>query len=289
MSYWNSSPFLTQLVRSAPGILQKIYRPYLTNRLRCNDRVDTLIGHYTFIIRQGMGPMVLRAAQVPVLLGELAGKSGGAYQIRLAAATTLETEGELALQISKDCAVLYSVAFTFTAAPGMRTLTIGCLQGPRGPDALDRVRNATRDLFGLRPKNLLLRLVTQIAHKTGCEEVVLVSNGNRVLVHQARKGLVFADYDTTWKEIGAVRGRDCDFRLSCKTVALPDMDTVESRKRSEARKRFALIDHAGELIWAALQRKPFSLAPEIDKPAETSSEAVSNTRQGIVRSGLPNK
>jgi hypothetical protein len=261
MSHWNSSPFLMLLARSTPCVLQKVYRPYLTNRLRCSDRVDVLVGHYAFIIKKALGPIVLRAAESPVLLGELSGKSNDVYQLHLAAVDVLESEGELILRLSKGGILLYSVAFTFITHLEVTSVMIGCLQGPRGADALDRVRKATRDLFGLRPKNLLVRLVHQIAHKFDCQDLILVSNENRVLSRQTRKGLVFADYDATWEEIGAVRGQDGDFRLSCKTMPAPDIDAIPSKKRSEAKKRFALVDHAVGLIWAALRRPQFSLAP----------------------------
>lgn len=259
MAHWNSSHFLKLLAQSTPCVLQKIYRPYLTNRFSCSDRLDGLIGHYAFIIKQGLGPLILRAAQSPVLLGEIAGKSDEVYQIHLAAVRVLDREGEMVLELSKDGVLLYSVAFTFFRHVEVMSLGIGCVQGPCATDALDRIRKATRDLYGMRPKNLLLQLVRQIAYRFGCQDILLVGNKNRVASHQIKRGKVFADYDSLWQEIGAVRGLDGDFKLACAAMPLPDFDAIPSRKRSEARKRFALTEQAIDAVWAGLWQPQFSL------------------------------
>jgi uncharacterized protein (DUF2267 family)/mannose-6-phosphate isomerase-like protein (cupin superfamily) len=72
--------------------------------------------------------------------------------------------------------------------------------------------------------------------------------------------------DTAIHDVAAALRRninEADFRLSCKTMPAPDIDAIPSKKRSEAKKRFALVDHPVELIWAALRRPQFSLAPGV--------------------------
>lgn len=251
--YWNSSPLLTALARAQPGVLKKIYRPYLSNRLRCGQRLDVLMSHYDLIERHGLGELVLAAAHAPVLLAEFAAKSGGLYRIELVAMERMEREGELVLQLSTEGVVIFSVAFTCFDEHGAQAVAIGCLQGGRSADALDKIRSATRELFGLRPKTMMVRLVQHIGHQLGCRDLLLVGNRNRVVHQQIRKGLVSADYDGSWTELGATERMDGDFVLPCGALAEPDLSAIASNKRSEARKRFALLSEVADATWRGMR------------------------------------
>jgi len=241
LTYWNTSPIHAKLASATPRLLQKIYRPYQSTRLRSEDRLNMLISHYNFVLKHGLGPLVLSAAESAVTLSRINGKSGAVYDIQLSSIATLDREGELALNLYCDQQHLFSVAFTFYGNELQPCIGIGCLQGPRGSGSQDRVRAATRDLFGLRPKSLMVRLVREIGKAYGCKHLILVSNRNRVMQQQMRKGQVFADYDDFWQELGAVRRADGDFQLSCDDIPETNLEQVPSHKRSAARKRIALI------------------------------------------------
>lgn len=241
MSFWNSTPWLTKVAISEPSVLKKIYRPYMTNLLSVEDRFNVLTSHYTMIDLHGLNDIVLRAANLFVQLSQFSGKSGTEYQIRLVVDNQMEREGELVLQLLSNETLLFSVAFTFFNHTGPSTVAIGCLQGGRAVDSLEKIRFATRDMFGLRPKTLMVRLVQQIGHQMECSDLLLVGNQNRTVRNQLRKGIVFADYDATWEELGALRRNDGDFKLKCSVLTEPDFQLLASSKRSEAKKRFALL------------------------------------------------
>lgn len=116
-------------------------------------------------------------------------------------------------------------------------VSIGCVQGNKAPGTLEAIRHATRELHGLRPKQMLVTLVRQLGWQFGCTQVLLVSNDNRVVRSASRKGRVMADYDQLWIEMGAQRRADRDFQMPCMPVQAPDLDAIASKKRSEARKR----------------------------------------------------
>lgn len=233
----NSKPVFGELVRSYPRLVQKIYRPYLSSTLDCGARLAALMTHYRFILKQGLGPLVLQAAHTPVVLGSIDGKSGAVYQIQLRTIGAMEREGELVLQLTCDKELIYSVAFSFFTCEQRLAIGVGCVQGPQGEDGLARIREATRELHGLRPKNLMLRLVRQLGHDYGCQRLILVGNRNRAVHNAARKGQVFADYDTLWREVGAQARGDGDFELACEDLAPPDMEQIASKKRAEMRRR----------------------------------------------------
>jgi hypothetical protein len=253
ITFWNSSALLNEIARSEPSVLKKVFRPYLTNCLSSYDRLDVLTSHYTLVAQHGLGDIVLRAAKSPVQLCEFSGRSEHLYQIRLVVDNTMEREGEMVLQLVGAGSVLFSVAFTFFDHSRVPTVAIGCLQGGRDSDNQEQIRFATRDLFGLRPKTLMVRLVQHIGYELGYRDLLMVGNQNRTVHQQLRKGIVFADYDTTWIELGAECRADGDFKMACTALAEPDFLAIASNKRSEAKKRFALLSTISRLSYTGLK------------------------------------
>ena len=241
----NSHPVFQDLLRAYPRMMHKVYRHYLSKTLSCSQRVALLVDHYRFILQQGWGKLMVDAAHQPVLLGSVAGKSGELYHLQLTSLSCMDREGEMVLQLMHGGEMLYAVVFTFfgcrTRAPMELGVRIGCLQGPRGEESLRRVREATRDLHGMRPKFLMMRLARQLAWEHGCRTMILVGNDNRTVHHSAKKhGRLMADYDSVWQELGAQARRDGDFELPCENMPPLMLDEIASKKRSEARKRHEL-------------------------------------------------
>jgi uncharacterized protein VirK/YbjX len=239
----NSHSVMRELAHAQPRLIHKIYRPWLSQRMCSRQRASALMDHYRFILQQGLGKVVAEAARRPVELASFAGKSGTHYSIVLCAIVPMEREGELVLQLRTSDVLVYSVAFSFLREERQVQVGIGCIQGPQCGAGLDLAREATRDLFGMRPKNLLVRLVRQIGHASGCPRMVLVGNDNRTVARKSlRQGKVKADYDSLWLEMGARRRQDGDYELDCEPLLPPDMSDVPSKKRSEVRKRHELLE-----------------------------------------------
>ena len=241
----NSHPVFQDLLQAYPRLVHKVYRHYLSKSLSCRQRVALLVDHYRFILQQGWGKLMVDAAHEAVLLGSLPGKAGSLYHLHLSSLFRMDREGEMVLQLTHGDDLLYTVVFTFfgcrTRAPMEVGVRIGCIQGPKGEEGLRRVREATRDLHGMRPKFLMLRLVRQLAWEHGCRSMILVGNDNRTVHHSARKnGRLLADYNGFWQELGAQARRDGDFELPCENLPPLMLDDIASKKRSEARKRHEL-------------------------------------------------
>lgn len=253
----NSDQTLATLASLQPRLLHKIYRPYLTNRLDSRQRLEALADHYQFVLQHGLGPLTAQAVQSGVELAAFMGKSGARYSIVLHAILPMEREGELVLQLRCNNALVQSVAFSFLLDGAHASVGIGCLQGPQCGAGLELARNATRDLHGLRPKNLLVRLVHQLGFAYGCSQMLMVGNDNRPVRKQLRKGKVHADYDAFWQEMNAVRRQDGDYLLPCTPLAAPDLESIPSKKRAEARRRHELLtDVTGALLTAMAQPRP---------------------------------
>ena len=263
----NSHPALRELARSQPRLIHKIYRPWLSKRLCAQRRLAALAAHYRFIVQHGLGEAVLQAARHGLPLAQFSGKSGTQYSIELRAVVPMEREGELVLQLRCQGALVYSLAFSFLLEGRLRQLGIGCIQGPQCGAGLELAREATRDLHGLRPKNLLVRLASQLGHACGCDHLVLVGNDNRTVCGKSvRKGKVKADYDSLWQELGARPRADGDYELACLPLQAPVMDEVPSKKRAEVRRRHDLMTEINDAVLARLAPQPQIKAATMDAP-----------------------
>jgi uncharacterized protein VirK/YbjX len=245
----NSHPVFSEFVQHRPSIVNKIYRPYLTATLGVEARLSVLASHYAFMFSHGLAALLAQASRSGFPLAQIVGKTGIAYEVQLRAAGTCEREGELVLQLQCEGAAVYSTAFTFEAADGVARVTIGCLQGPRGDDAMAAIKKATRELHGLRAKALLVGLVQQLGYALGCTELRLVGNGNRTAGRALGRGHVRADYEQLWRELGATARADGDFTLPCAPLAPLALELVAQKRRSEARKRHQMLqDVTGDVI-----------------------------------------
>jgi uncharacterized protein VirK/YbjX len=251
----NSHPAFSEYLRTCPRFLYKVYRPYSSTALTPADRLEAVRAHYHFIFQRGLGQTVARASLGPVELAASSGKSGLPYAIQLRTVDLFDREGELVLQLAQGGKVIYTVAFTVAPRAGRPAVSIGCIQGGKTADARDAIRLATRDLHGIRPKQLMVSLVRQLGHEYGCERLHLVSNRNRVIYKAIRHGRVLADYDVLWEELGAVRNAGGDYELDCAPLGAPDLESIPSKKRSEAKKRHELMCRLADGVCLGLRAR----------------------------------
>jgi uncharacterized protein VirK/YbjX len=253
----NSHPAFSDYVRNCPRFLYKVYRPYSSQALGPRQRLAAIRAHYEFIFRRSLGQVEARASLAPVVLAEVQGRSGLPYRIELRTLTQFDREGDMVLQLVQDSKTLYTVAFTIAPRDGgpVPDIHVGCIQGGKTDDAREAIRSATRELHGLRPKQLMISLVRQLAHDWGCARVLLVSNRNRVVYKAIRNGRVLADYDELWEELGARKRSDGDYEIDCAALAAPDMDAIASKKRAEARRRFELLMQLADGVGKGLRAR----------------------------------
>ncbi|MYM85043.1 DUF535 domain-containing protein [Duganella sp. FT50W] len=264
----NSHPLFAELVKANPRLVYKIYRPYLSNTTNIHGRLAMLSAHYRHIFSHGMGPLSVQAARGPVLLGRVEGKSGLPYHVQLRAIDPMEREGELVLQLMQGDALVTSCAFAFIEGERGMALGVGCMQGPKGERGLQLIKDATRELHGLRPKNLMIKLLSQIAHDHDCSTLRLVGNANRAVCGATRQGKVHADYDALWLELGATRRADGDFQLASEPICEPDLTLIASKKRSEARKRHETLCELAQAVGVGLHAPRIEAVPApVEAPA----------------------
>ncbi|MCS0808383.1 VirK/YbjX family protein [Massilia agilis] len=282
--YVQDHPVLRDLADGLPRIIHKIYRPYLSNHLSCARRVRVLMNHYTAISEAGLGPLVRRAAAAPVTLARFDGKSGAMLEVSLSAIRNAHREGELALHLSCQGRTVYTASFTLIVHPDERHLALGGLQGLRASDGAAVVRQLTRELHGCRPKTFIVEILRHLGTCLGCSKLILVSNRNRIVVNWRRSDRISADYDTTWREMHALQREDGNFEIPCINPASGDISSVPSHKRSEARKRHALMSQVQQQVAASLrlsrsQAAPFHVPRKMGEAAMAPRKLVGNAEQ----------
>jgi len=244
-------------------------------------RLNLLSEHYRFILRQGLGPLTALASKDKVVLARVTGKGGLPYHIQLAAVEPMEREGELVLQLvqgeGQDQTIVYNCAFSFHQGERGMVLGVGCMQGPRGDHGLQAIKDATRELHGLRPKNMMVKLLVQIGYALGCSELRLVGNANRTVCRSVRQGKVHADYDALWQELDATVRADGDYHLPCEPLAEPDLAAIASKKRSEARKRHETLATLADAMTASLRAARQPLAGSmLEAPVANAQNAAND-------------
>lgn len=266
-SFLQDNPVLVELAQRYPRIIHKIYRPYLSKQLSCAERVDVLIGHYSQVFKAGLRELIHQAALQPVPVAEFAGKSGALFQLQLSAINVGHREGELSLQLMFEGVNVYSASFVLISGHGDSHIKLGALQGLRSAGGTMIIKRVTRELQGCRPKKLVTSMVRYIGAYFGCSMMLLVSNQNRVSINGRRSRRISSNYDETWEEMDARRRSDGNFELPCIDLVGKDFDLVPSNKRSEARRRSALIESVGDAIRVSLDiwRSPeAALIPDVN-------------------------
>ena len=151
-------------------------------------------------------------------------------------------EGLMTLDLLMNHERIYHITFLFEQTDTGSCLRIGALQGC--PGAQDDIHALTKAFFGYRPKNLILHAVRLLAQELDIQDILAVSNlgfftSNHVRLDRKLK----TDLDSFWQEAqGTEMSTDPRFYLLPVTDYRKPLADVKSHKRSQYRKRYALLD-----------------------------------------------
>jgi uncharacterized protein len=258
LSFIDAHPPMRAYRQRDPRLLERHMHRYINAHWHRRERMAHLHQHYRFALTHlpsGLFDLVYALGHAS--LGYLTAKDGSLLTLCMLPPIFKGCEGELCLQLrdgNED--PLYSIVFTVSdETPSIR---IGCLQGPRGEGAKEVVRELTRNMHGLRPKQLMLSLVYAFARHYGIKQLLAISNDAHPLRRSGRP--LLSDYDAFWTE---QQGKPIDGGW----YALPSTQThkseaeVSSHHRSAFRRREALRLEAEQLLINALEQ-PVPRLPE---------------------------
>lgn len=245
LAFLQDQPLMRAAVGRDPRLQERHLHRFVNRHWHRPTRLRAIEAHYRSMLERMSGEL-FEAVYVRgrATLGELVLKDDSRVRVHLRPSIAMGCEGELGIELTDiDGSTLYRLVLT--VIDDVRpTLTIGCIQGPDGEDGRERVRVLTRQMHGLRPKQLMLELAYAFAGACGIRYVLAVGNEAHPL-HKRRRFL--ADYDAFWQEQGGVPLNGGWYVLP-ETLHHRSEAEVPSKHRSSYRKRGELRAQGEQLI-----------------------------------------
>jgi len=218
----------------------------------------------TYLCLLGHGGFLAEAMRQPggLVLARFDLDRGQKGLLRLGSDAQFRKEGEISvfLELEGVPGAITGLAFSLELGTGL-VVRIGGLQGRKGGDE-ETIKLATKAMHGLRPKNLMVLVIQEVARALGATELQGV--GNSIQVYRARVNNPLVpkrdfrfDFDALWTEVGGVPLADGWFRLPLVTPRRTP-EEVKPNKRSLYAKRYALQDELSRQIREALAEGTFA-------------------------------
>ncbi|MBS0247820.1 MAG: DUF535 family protein [Proteobacteria bacterium] len=235
------------LVDTIPfDLANKPARRFLCNNLRPAQRSRILAYHYDALLKI-LGDQHVRDLITGrhLAVAAFTGRSGGGYELRLERSPTWSREGELTCRLLVQDSQVTVATTTFAIGAdhkdGASYFLLGGLQGSARHYGKSLTVRVTKDLFGLRPKDLLMHVVYALKEDFGALEIRASSNLGHASRSACRARTWVADYDRYWIELGATPNGPYMFKLPPQ-MRMRSIHEVAPSKRSAWRARHALLD-----------------------------------------------
>ncbi|EGU33993.1 VirK protein [Vibrio ichthyoenteri ATCC 700023] len=224
-------------------LIDKPYKPYITNGYSSLERAVFLVEHYNFIdnhFHKKLSDSIYFSDGFDLASFEI---EDVVYGIKLAP-SYYGKEGELVLTLFNDeDSRFYSLTFSLREISSQRELVIGGLQGPKSNQVNnDKVKKLTKSLHGLRPKDLMIKLVTILGTYWGVTRILAIKN-DRHSYQSIRysKGRVKTDLNQHWLELG---GKDFDDYFYSLPIVYEqrDISLISRPKRAMYRRRYEWLN-----------------------------------------------
>ena len=239
-------PLLGYYLSCQTNLPCKLQRPYLASCLSQQERFEALAYHYDFLAKH---PDSMTKAfynpNIAFVLADVKVKNDANIKIAIQARNKFAREGEISLYFyDNDGIDLATVTFTIMQYQQKTTLFIAGLQGTGHREARIRVQQATKQCYGLFPKRVALEAALVIARYFNLEQIVAVGNKTHIYNnwrYNTRQERILSDYDDFWLTIDGKQDSNGLFILP-NQIYRKSLDEIASKKRSEYRNRYALLD-----------------------------------------------
>lgn len=249
---FHDEPAMRGFVHANPRLVFRALTRYMSVRWGLARRTKVIQDTYRFISNRG--GFLAEAMRCPegLILAELDLARGQRALIRMGSDAQFRKEGEISvfLELEGMTGSITGLAFSLEQDGGLFA-RIGGLQGRKGGEE-ETIKLATKAMHGLRPKNLMVLLVQELARALGAAGLHGV--GNDIQVYRSRmnnplmpKRNIRFDFDALWIEVGGERQEDGWFKLPL-TTPRRGPDDIKPNKRSMYAKRYALLDDLSRQI-----------------------------------------
>lgn len=279
LRFLDGHPLWAEMFRHEPGLHYAPLRSLFDRRLTARQRYLACVNDLSEALRL-WGPTlaadIARGHALTLFAND-------ALAVQLMRNRVSPHEGFWALRLrTKDGLDLFNLSFGF---PAPATCYVGSLQGLRKPsdETATAIRALTKQCHGLRPHGLLLAVLQVACSHWGLERLVGVDDSRQVKRRRnaARQGFVF-DYGEFWASQGGRQAQiDANWTLPLQPARKP-LEAVPSHKRSEYRKRHALLDDLQARVADALGDSPSPTANDAGmQPGQSRRLLGLSARRGI--------
>jgi hypothetical protein len=214
-------------------VLAKPVRRFVHRAFWPRQRLALLLEHYRWLTELFSREFLARLwAEAPLPVVALNGRRGGDYELFVIAANAvyMQREGELAIVVAgrPTGRELCRLSLCLARVDGEPAIVVGGLQGPASIFKRDVV-DATRDLYGLRPKDAALLAARALARALGFNVLHAISDANHVLRRLQDKAK-FSRYDAYWSERGGKPGGPFGFVFGPLEATAPSSDRRDATK-----------------------------------------------------------
>lgn len=252
-------PSLMQMLQVQPGLPCRLHRPWLTVNMDRQQALESLNWHYQTMSRH-MPASLLSGylSKKGFTLLTLTGKDEEQFTVRLCADAFLDKEGEATLAFcDHQNTVLAEMTFTLCQFEGKSTLFIGGLQGAKAHVPHELIQGATKACHGLFPKRLLVEAAMTLGTAFPVEQIVAVSNDTHIYrswrYRKKKRGNCWP-ITTVSGSPSAVKSRIAATSCCHSSCRVNRWKRSRAKKRSEYRRRYALLDSLIQQVNQATQR-----------------------------------
>jgi uncharacterized protein VirK/YbjX len=161
-------------------------------------------------------------------------------------------EGQLVINLFLGNVRIFSLAFSLAYEADNLVAYVGAMQGRNIDGLLDRYREITKAMHGMRPRDFLFELFRAFCRSQGITKIYAVSDASRhhrssYFGTKAKDGELTLNYDEIWLERGGIVHND-DFYVLSAVPQVKNLEEIASKKRSMYRKRYEFLETTeGEL------------------------------------------
>jgi uncharacterized protein VirK/YbjX len=235
-------------------VLAKPVRRYVHRAYWPRQRLALLFEHYRWLRALFSRDFLARlCAEAPLPVVALSGRRGGEYELFVITANVvyMQREGELAIVVAKRSTgrELSRLSLCFARVDDEPAIVVGGLQGPASVFKRD-VIDATRDLYGLRPKDAALLAARALGQALGFNTLHGICDANHIL-RRLQDRAKFSRYDDYWAERGGIRGGPFGFIFGPLEASAPSGNRRDATKAAivAAMEAFVAAHRAPQRPW----------------------------------------
>lgn len=230
--------YLRNAAQTNPFLLDAIHRPFFDRLVPIGKRLTLMQNHF-HLCEVFFGKVIAREmlSGQALEIAKIKGKNGEGFSLALFWGSAYKREGGLTLGFFLHDTLLQCLTFSFDLQNNRIMMKVGGIQASN-QDSHDLIRAATKGLYGIQPRLLLIDALRCLAREFNSASIECVAKKNHIYQAWRYKfsKKIKAEYDQLWLTAGGTQNGNGNFILPL-SIAEKPLSSRPSNKRSEYRAR----------------------------------------------------